>query len=283
MTNTYPNILDQDHRLPANQLASQQPVDRMEDLVQAYAPVGLQEIGTLALLNRMDTKFLLSYAQLANVLHDLRRDYHILTIGERRIHNYWTLYYDTQGFELYHAHVTGRAHIYKVRSREYLDSHQSFLEIKHKDPKRRTDKKRLPIENSCEYLDGECCQFLREYLPCPAGELKPRLWNTFRRMTLVSCSAGERLTIDLELSFFNPQRSMSLSGIAIAELKQEVFQRNSAFLALLRHLGLRQTGFSKYCFGVAQLYSTVKNNTQKKKSLMIHKLGQGGQVYVCNA
>ena len=275
--------LEQDRRFPASQTTAQLVADQMEELIQAYAPVSLQEIDTLALLNRVDTKYLLSYTQLAVVLRNLRDNYQILAIGERRIHNYWTLYYDTQDFMLYHAHVTGRAHIYKVRSREYLDTRLSYLEIKHKDPKRRTDKIRLPIEHTCQCLEGECCQFLRDYLPCPAVDLGPALWNTFRRITLVSRSDLERLTIDLDLCFFNPHRSLSLDGVAITEVKQEKLARSSAFVALMRRLGVRRTGFSKYCYGVSQTCSTVKPNTQKRKSLMIDKLQPGGQVYVCSA
>lgn len=283
MKNTHFPSLEQDSRLWTSQLMAPLPVDQMENLVQAYEQVSLTEIKSVALLNRMDTKYLLSYPQLVAVLNNLRNSYRVLGIGGRRIHNYWTLYYDTQGFELYHAHVTRRAHVYKVRCREYQDTCLSYLEIKHKDPKRRTDKKRLPIERCRQYLDSECCQFLNKYLPCLAGELEPRLWNTFQRITLVSRCALERLTIDLDLRFFNPHRSLSLEGVAVAELKQEIWNRNSPFIAQMRSLGVRQTGFSKYCFGVAQLYSTVKNNTQKRKSMMIHKLQQGEKVYVCSA
>jgi hypothetical protein len=74
-----------------------------------------------------------------------------------------------------------------------------------------------------------------------------------------------------------------LDGVAIAEIKQEKFNRRSAFVMEMRRLGIHQTGFSKYCFGVAQLYSTVKRNSQKRRALMIDKLQRGGQAYVCNA
>ncbi len=61
----------------------------------------------------------------------------------KRLNHYRTLYFDTPDFELYLLHVNGRADRYKVRSREYTDTHLSYLEVKHRTPKDRTIKERL--------------------------------------------------------------------------------------------------------------------------------------------
>jgi hypothetical protein len=283
MTNMSYRTRDQNPRLPHAFPPVLLPAHHLGDLIHAFEPVSLQEMDSVALLNRVDTKYLLSAAQLATVLRNLRAHYQVLSIADRRVHHYWTQYFDTHGFELYHDHVTGRAEIYKVRSREYLDTQLSYLEVKHKNHKRRTEKSRLPVSYHCDCLDGEMDDFLRGFIRFPSRDLEPKLWNTFKRITLVSQYDQERLTIDVDLCFFNQKRVLFLDGIAIAEIKQEKFKRSSAFVLETRRLGIRQTGFSKYCFGVAQLYSSVKRNSQKAKALMIDKLQHGGQAYVCNA
>jgi hypothetical protein len=162
------------------------PPNDLDELIHSFEPVSLREMDSVALLNRVDTKFVLSAGQLRSVLRNLRRNYQVLSINQRRIHRYWTLYFDTQGFELYHDHVTGRAQIYKVRSREYLDTRLSYLEVKHKNQKRRTEKIRLPVSDHCDRLDEEMGDFLGTLIPFSAQGLEAKLWNTFKRITLVN-------------------------------------------------------------------------------------------------
>jgi len=273
-TNERQQIPSKDYRL------GMLPKNSLDEVTGAFAPISLQEMDSVALLNRVDTKFVLSTSQLITVLDNLRFRYQILSIDHQRIHHYRTLYFDTQGFELYHDHVTGRSEIYKVRSREYLDTQLSFFEIKHKNHKRRTEKSRLPLLSHSECLDRKIDDFLHGFIPFSSHDLEPKLWNTFRRITLVSKAASERLTIDLDLCFFNEQQVLNLEGIAIAEVKQDQFSKDSAFISEMRRQGIRRTGFSKYCFGVSQLYSTVKKNSQKERALMIEKLQHRGQDHV---
>lgn len=256
------------------------PENSLDRAMNTFEPISLQEMDSVALLNRMDTKFVLSTAQLLTTLQNIRQDYRILTINHQKVHHYQTLYFDTEDFALYHGHVTERAQVYKVRSREYLDTKLSYLEVKHKNQKKRTEKSRLPIPCDSKELDQQMQMFLRQWLPFSGQNLEPKLWNTFRRITLVSKSDLERLTIDLDLCFFNEHQVLHLDGIAIAEVKQDQLSRGSAFVTEMRRQGIRQTGFSKYCFGVSQLYSTVKKNSQKQKALRIEKLQQGDRHHV---
>lgn len=259
------------------------PETRLIGLADAFEPIRLRDMNEVALLNRIDTKFVFSMEQLFSVLSDLRSHYWILSINQHKIHGYRTLYFDTPDFELYYEHVTGRADIYKVRSREYLDTHLAYLEVKHKTPKRRTEKFRLQVANPGERLDEPMQQYLLGSLPVPAQDLQPWLWNTFRRMTLVSKTSLERVTIDLNLSFFHERQALSLDRVVVAEVKQDRFSMQSPFIAEMRRQGIRRMGFSKYCFGVAQLYQGIKKNAQKEKVLMIQKIQHGDLDYVRHA
>jgi hypothetical protein len=234
------------------------PPNDLDDLVHAFEPVGLGDMDSVALLNRVDIKFVLSAGQLRSVLRNLRPNYRVLSINQRRIHRYWTLYFDTRGFELYHDHVTGRAQIYKVRSREYLDTRLSYLEVKHKNQKRRTEKMRLPVPDHCDCLDEGMGDFLGALIPFSAQGLEAKLWNTFKRITLVNQTDLERVTIDMDLCFFNRQRSLILDGIAIAGIWLELAFANLAVLAILYVLE-REWGFH---------YESYKQITYEKIELI---------------
>jgi len=68
---------------------------------------------------------------------------------------------------------------------------------------------------------------------------------------------------------------VGLPGVAIAEVKQEGFDRQSDFIQQMRGMGVRPSGFSKYCMGVASLYDEVKKNNFKPQMLQVGKLMQG--------
>lgn len=269
----------------ALRLPPRKPEGSLSQAIMGFRPVSLEEMDSVALLNRVDTKYVMSAVLLTRVLQELLYTYRVLTIDGRRLHRYQTLYFDTPDFKLYHAHVTGRADIYKVRAREYLETGIAYLEVKHKNQKRRTVKNRLPIPDalSCgaEWPDGDTAGLLEEFqgsglLPIPAGDLRSVLANSFKRLTLVSIPAKERLTIDLDLQFCNQGQAFALDGIAVAEIKQERFSRESAAVSAMRRQGIRSTGFSKYSFGVARLYPAVKRNSQKERCLLIAKYQQHG-------
>ena len=58
------------------------------------------------------------------------------------IHDYKSLYYDTEDWKFYLDHHNGRVNRNKIRFREYVGSKLTFLEIKLKNNKGKTIKKR---------------------------------------------------------------------------------------------------------------------------------------------
>lgn len=255
----------------------------LQSLLECFQPVRLPDIESAALLNRVDTKFVFAAAQLVHMLDALRCDYYILAVEDRRIHRYRTLYFDTPAFDLYHAHVTGRADIYKVRAREYSDTRIAYLEVKHKDHKQRTEKQRLPVAQCSGCLDEPMQSFVRSFRALAGQPLEPKFWNTFGRITLVHKTERERVTVDLDLAFDNGQERIDLNGVAVVEVKQERYSRSSPFIETMRRMGLRPTGFSKYCYGAAQLAHQVKRNALKDKMRMVEKIQSGGSQYAYTA
>ncbi len=247
-------------------------------LLRRFEAISLSEMSAVALQDRVDTKFVMREAQLYNALATLTRQYRVLDIRGVRLNHYRTLYFDTADFALFQQHHTGRRDRFKVRTRSYVDSHLSFLEVKHKVRQNRTVKNRIATPGLLTEVTPEADAFLNDYLPFDPETLEPKLWNEYTRITLVNRQENERLTLDLRLRFsgyedsFAAGRSVDLPGMAIAEVKRDGFSRHSDFVGRMRELGVRPTGFSKYCAGVAMLFEEVKHNNFKPKMRLVEKL-----------
>ena len=251
--------------------------DLVQQLVARFQPISLAEMGRVALLKRVDTKYVMSVPQLCRMLEVLADRYRILDIGGTRLNRYQTLYFDTADFRLYRRHHSGGLNRYKLRYRRYVDTDLHYLEVKFKTNKRRTIKSRVRVPAVVTELAGDAAGFVSAHSPYNPAEVEPKLWNCFYRMTLVSKLRVERLTIDLDLSFFGPQQTVAWPRVVIAEVKQPKFSVASAFVQMMRQQGLQPRGFSKYCMGISQLYrEQVPTNRFRPNLLLVHRLMRGG-------
>ena len=129
----------------------------MESLIKhldSFDPISLSEMDDVTLMNRADTKFVFSITTLLKVIHKLSYHYRVLEIKGVRLSAYQSLYFDTDDFQFYHQHHNGKTNRNKVRYREYIDSNLSFLEVKRKNNKGKTIKKRIQVQNINESLLG---------------------------------------------------------------------------------------------------------------------------------
>ena len=242
--------------------------------LQKYAPISLSNMSEVALLNRTDTKYVLSKYTLHQIIPNLAQAYSTLTIDGQRSSQYRTLYFDSPTFALYHRHHAGILDRYKVRSREYVDSQLAFLEVKHKTNKGRTIKERIQTPELAASFGRKSTKFLHQVYPYDAAELEPKLWVDYRRVTLVSRSRKERVTIDLDLCYSWEDQFISLPHLAIVEIKQDGVSHDSDMAQQLRQHHARATGFSKYCVGISLIYPAVKHNNFKPKLRIVEKLAQ---------
>ena len=77
-----------------------------------------------------------------------------------------TLYFDTPDRQMYAEHQRGRKNRQKIRVRRYESSGVSFLEVKRKNNKGRTDKKRMEIADRVPQ-PSEYSELQVNY--CPSG------------------------------------------------------------------------------------------------------------------
>ena len=244
--------------------------------LKRFDPVGLGGVKTIAMADRIDTKFLLTPDQLLASLDSLRDAYRVLDIDSVRLHRYQTLYFDTGEFDLYLRHHNGGRNSYKVRSRQYLDSGCTFLEIKRKISSNRSVKTRTETPAPLTELTPDADRFIAAHSRIAPRRLEPVLWNRFDRVTLLSKTGPERLTLDIRLRYHNAVSRAALPEIAVAELKQEEIDRSSIVFRHMSSLGVRPTGFSKYCIGVPTLYPHVRHNRIKPKLRLIRRVAKEG-------
>ena len=245
---------------PRSSIPRETIVSTYEPRLAALEPTTLAGLDAVSLLNRVDTKFVLAESDLAALLPDLARDYLVLDVAGRRLHQYRTLYFDTPGFDLYRRHHAGQAIRYKVRSRAYVDSGLAFFEIKAKNERGRTIKHRLGTEALLTDLTPAARVLLAEHAPPNERAVEPKLRNDFLRVTLVGKQCAERLTLDLGIQFERDGRAAILPGVVIAELKQSGVDEGSPFARRMRAAGRHPTSVSKYCVGVARLVETVEHD-----------------------
>lgn len=244
----------------------------LNELIESMESVSLEEIEKGArLLSRVDTKYALPEHLIHVLLRRIRSDYSILDVDGVRVNSYTTLYFDTLGCDCYKQHHNGRRNRTKYRIRQYESTGACFLEIKSKDNKGRTDKRRMAIDHIEEELSRESIGFIQSVVKTQL-DLRPRLWTRFVRITLVNLAASERATIDWAIRFRSSASYARLPGVAIAEVKQESPSRSSAVRRQLRNLSIRPMRVSKYCVGNCLVDQDLKQNRFKPKLRALAKI-----------
>jgi hypothetical protein len=242
----------------------------LNSFLSSFQPISLEEMDSVKLMNRTDTKYIFNKSKLPSILESLKNDYRCFFINGTRLSTYKTLYFDTEDFLLYRHHHNGILNRYKLRHRSYVESNLNFLEIKFKTNKDRTIKTR--IKNKLEgNFDAQASQFIEKIMPYKALNLKPNVWINYQRITLVNIVNGERLTIDTGLEIINNDKVLQLDKLVIAELKRGSKQF-SPFIKLMRDLHIQPGGISKYCMALALTQSNLKTNNFKEKLLKLRKV-----------
>jgi hypothetical protein len=250
----------------------------ISSILEKMTPITLKEMQNIRLMDRIDSKYVMSASLLPQLLEDITPYFKVQTNMGQRISPYCTQYLDTPDLGMFVMHQNGKLNRQKIRIRSYLDSQISFLEVKNKNNKGRTSKIRVPVDishiTSIEDL-VENKSFLEKNSLLDSHRLAPVLANNFSRITLVNNQATERVTIDFNLSFTNYQtgEEKTLDQLVVLELKQDGWQY-SDFRNELNRLRIKPISFSKYCMGTVLTNPNIKYNRFKRKWFLINKLTQ---------
>lgn len=248
-------------------------ISEIKDILDSFNSVRLEEMDKVRLMDRVDTKYLIPANRVPDLLNMMSGRYRVLEVNNNRISSYTTIYLDTPDYIFFNQHVTGRTGRIKVRFRSYNSTGITFLEIKKKTKKNRTVKWRTENSLSDNTCSESAIEFINTHIPFNSESLKPVLANSFKRITLAGFDIPERITIDIDLSFTEPEeKSIELPLVAIVELKSKGFAVRSPFSRIIRQISAYPTGFSKYCVGCALLHDMPLKNILKSKLLLLNRI-----------
>ncbi len=246
--------------------------DKIKECIEGFDSVSLKQLDSVQLQNRIDTKYILTKADLLQLLEGIKSEQYVLEIDNVRIFNYQTIYFDTEEFQFYKDHHNGCVNRVKVRSREYIESNLCFYEIKRKLFGTRTDKQRKKVKQIYHSVPQDDYNLI-EYKRLKNKPIEKKITNYFKRITLTNKKFTERITIDLEINFENKKGDkISLPNLCVVEVKQGKSDVFSNTIQVLKKLRIHETGFSKYAIGVSLLESGVKHNNFKPILLKLNKL-----------
>lgn len=257
------------------------------DIISSFEPITLAEMESVKLMNRIDTKYAVPLDVLPAILEASEADYYAQEIEGKRIATYDTMYYDTDTLDMYIRHHDRQLVRQKIRVRQYVDSDLTFLEIKRKNNKGRTSKKRIVVpgfditadtqsklkhkNKEDELLTVE--EFIDRKSRYTWDSVSPHLWTKFHRITLVNKAKTERLTIDLDLVWDNVVSGevKTYPNLVIIELKRDG-NVPSKMTHIMQGLRIKPLKISKYCIGTALTTPGLKRNRFKSKIRKIEKL-----------
>ncbi|MCQ2301605.1 MAG: polyphosphate polymerase domain-containing protein [Bacteroidales bacterium] len=249
-------------------------MDGIADIVQGMKPITLDEMKSVQLMNRIDTKYVVTDTQLREILSRVCDSYYAQEVENNRFSPYRTLYYDTPELAMYIAHHNRHLAREKVRVRTYVDTDLTFCEIKHKNNKGRTRKERIKMERVDNIVENpNTAAFLAERQPYEVESLRPQLETAFNRVTLVNFEKTERLTIDCDLTFNDKMsgKVAKMAPLVVMELKQDG-RAHSLLKDVFFDMRIKPFKISKYCIGICLTRPEVKQNRFKKKLMKIDKL-----------
>lgn len=247
------------------------------DLLSGMEPITLDQMSSIKLMNRIDTKFVTSRRLLLELLRRVEGKYYVQEINGDRISPYRTTYFDTDRYTQYLQHHNRHVNRTKVRVRTYLSSGDlTFLEVKKKNNHLRTKKKRIQVASLDTALQTVgASELVLKRTGLRLEDMHAIVQNHFDRVTLVNYGKTERLTIDFNVRFHNYEtgNDYDTENIVIIELKRDgnIF---SPITNILRDLHIHQTGFSKCCIGMASTDPGLKQNNFKQKLRMIKKINR---------
>ncbi|MBQ7192376.1 MAG: polyphosphate polymerase domain-containing protein [Paludibacteraceae bacterium] len=260
---------------------------QINDILQSFAPITLSEMESVKLMNRIDTKYAMPLSLLPNILRSAQKDYYVQEIDGKRVATYDTIYYDTDTLDMYIRHHDQQLVRQKIRVRQYVDSNLTFLEIKRKNNKGRTNKKRIAVpgfdisaettgvlkhkKKEDEQVSVE--EFIEKKSRYHWLDITPHLWTKFHRITLVNKAKTERLTIDMNLVWNNvvSGEEKTYTDLVIVELKRDG-NMHSLMTGIMLNERIHPFKISKYCIGTAITSPELKRNRFKKKIRAIEKM-----------
>lgn len=235
---------------------------------------------TASFLKRIDKKYLLNAKQFSEILSDLKQNFKVLEIDWKKIFEYDNVYMDTDKYLFYYQHQNKQKSRTKIRTRYYVDSNLAFFEYKQKN-NWVTNKFRyqFPPEEHGFMTRGKKRFFdwvwQSNYSWEKTPEISPSIKTNYRRITMVSNSWEERLTIDFDIKATDLRKKwakvVDLKNLVIVESKS-LQEKSQASEIMEKNKIKKAKSCSKYSLGVVYSWLAEKFDTFKETMEQIKKI-----------
>jgi hypothetical protein len=223
-------------------------------------------VAEASLLTRVDRKYVVPQADLERVIAALDPRTRVLEIDGARDFAYESVYFDTPDLLSFRMAAQPRRRRFKLRTRSYLDTGTSYLEIKTRGARGTTVKDRDEYDlHDRDRLTDDARDDVADAFATigvaaeRADELGATLLTRYRRATLLAPDGCGRATVDTGLEWIEPDgHGFALPATAIVETKSGA-QPSGVDRALWR-AGHRPATVSKYATGLAALHPALPRN-----------------------
>lgn len=192
---------------------------------------------------RTDRKYVVPISLASRLIDANVHELVALEIDGQRAFGYSSQYWDTPERRSYHSAAGGRRRRFKVRNRTYENDGATRLEVKTRGPRGRTEKASFdltPETGRPDELGADGAAFVERELNAIGldgasivEKLEPVVTTSYRRSTLVHPTAGQRTTIDHDLSFTaTPPKDSHPSGQASGPSSGEARHRLRGFVVI---------------------------------------------------
>jgi hypothetical protein len=260
--------------------------DELSPLIDSLHPVSLETTdAAFSLQTRVDRKYIIDAEQLRTAVEPLVETLAVLEIDRRRSFRYRSIYFDTPQRESYLGTARRRRRRYKVRTRTYLDTGRTMLEVKVRGRRGTTVKTRIAHSDPvADHLGRQDRAFVDEATGHHGlgDRLAPVLATTYRRTTLIETTAPARVTIDDSVHFCDRTGHGELPGRLIVETKSS--GPAGPIDRALWAVGVRPTPISKFGTGLAALHPELPSNKWHRTinghvtSSLLGEQGGGGAI-----
>ncbi|MFD4958448.1 polyphosphate polymerase domain-containing protein [Microbacterium sp. NPDC058389] len=232
-----------------------------------FDPVTLDGlVAEASLLTRVDRKYVVPRDGLDEVIAALDPRTRVLEIDGAREFAYESVYFDTPDLLSFRMAAQPRRRRFKLRTRSYLDTGTSYLEIKTRGARGTTVKDRgeYDLQHRDRLTDDARDDVADAFATIGvaaerAGDLDATLLTRYRRATLLAPDGSGRATVDTALEWIEPDgRGFALPELAIVETKSGA-SPSDVDRALWR-TGHRPATVSKYATGLAALHPDLPRN-----------------------
>lgn len=253
---------------------------------ESWRSISLEKLNTQAAMQtRVDRKYIVDAERVAHVLATLPAEAAVLTMNGQRDFAYDSVYFDNAELQSFRLAALGRRNRFKIRTRTYCDTGDTFLEVKTEGARAVTVKERIPYNTADRArLNTEGRQYVNEavgdMLDCPVSEFQPVLSTAYQRTTVFLPQAennpvNSRMTIDCNLTWtplssrvLSPFSPFEIDHLYAAQSMVIIETKSSSAPSVAdKHLwraGIRPSKISKFATGMATFNAQLPSNKWRR-------------------